>query len=81
MKVKKNFFCVHAFSLYNIPDGPDVTAPVDESVVDPDQPLVVEWVTTDDPNPPESVIEAYQIIVLDYPRGPGRLESFQRSTF
>lgn len=48
---------------HNIPDGPDIVSPVDGSSVDPDQPLVVEWTPVADPDPPESKIEAYQIIV------------------
>jgi len=61
--VEGEFLLGSAEFTHNIPDGPEIITPVDESVVDPDQALVVEWETVDDPSAPESVIEAYQIIV------------------
>lgn len=48
----------------NIPDGPEITEPEEEAVVDPDADLLVEWETVDDPNEPEgSVIEYYEVVV------------------
>ncbi len=61
--VEGEFLMSTADFTHNIPDGPDITNPLDESEVDPDQTLVVEWVPVADPNAPDSVIEAYQIIV------------------
>lgn len=48
---------------HDIPDGPEITSPEDEDEVDSTVPLVIEWDPVVDPDPPESVIEAYQLIV------------------
>jgi len=48
---------------HDIPDGPEITSPVNGSSVDPEDPLVVTWNPVADPNPPESVIVAYEVIV------------------
>jgi len=48
---------------HDLPAAPVITAPAAGAEVDPDDPLVVTWNLTPNPNPPGSVIEAYQVIV------------------
>ena len=46
-----------------IPKGSTLISPEENAIVDPDTDLVVEWELVDDPNPPESVIEFYEVVV------------------
>ncbi len=48
---------------HNFPAAPDITSPMEDEEVDINDLLVVEWDTVADPNPPESVIEAYHVVV------------------
>ena len=48
---------------HDLPDGPVILWPEEDAEVDPDEPFVIEWGTVADPDAPDSVIEAYQVIV------------------
>lgn len=54
----------------NMPDPVEITSPAPdeggdepEIEVDADEPLVIEWTSSPDPDAPDSVIEAYQVVV------------------
>jgi len=46
-----------------MPDQPEITLPEEDDEVDANAPLVIEWNTVPDPDAPDSVIVAYQIVV------------------
>ncbi|MDP6526492.1 MAG: hypothetical protein QGI24_06095 [Kiritimatiellia bacterium] len=46
----------------NIPGAPEILSPEEEAEVDPEEDLVIEWAPLDDPNPPESSIEFYEVV-------------------
>jgi hypothetical protein len=48
---------------HDLPDAPEILSPEEDEDVDPDKDFSIEWETVDDPDPPDSVIEAYQIVV------------------
>lgn len=48
---------------HDLPDQPVIVSPEEDEEVDPNDPLVVEWNTVPDPNAPDSVIVAYQVVV------------------
>ncbi|MCZ6834260.1 MAG: fibronectin type III domain-containing protein, partial [Planctomycetota bacterium] len=48
---------------HDMPDQPEITSPEEEEEVDAEDEFVIEWETVADPNWPDSIIEAYQIIV------------------
>jgi hypothetical protein len=47
---------------HDMPAEPEIVSPTEDAEVDPDADLTIEWVTVPDPDPPDSVIEAYQIV-------------------
>jgi hypothetical protein len=47
---------------HDIPEGPEVISPVEDEEVDAGEDLVIEWEILDDPNPPDSVIEFYEVV-------------------
>lgn len=48
---------------HDFPAAPVITAPMMDEEVDPDEPLIVSWNTVADPNPPDSVIIRYHVVV------------------
>jgi hypothetical protein len=48
---------------HNLPEAVEITSPEEDDEVPADEDLIVEWGTVSDPNPPSSVIEAYEIVV------------------
>jgi hypothetical protein len=48
---------------HDIPGGPEILSPEEESAVDPGADLLIEWAPVADPSPPESVIELYEVVV------------------
>jgi hypothetical protein len=48
---------------HDIPEGPEVTSPEEDEEVDPNSDLSLEWNFNSDPNPPDSVIEFYEVVV------------------
>ncbi len=48
---------------HDLPDGPEILSPEEDAEVDPEEPFVIEWESVADPDAPDSVIEAYQVIV------------------
>jgi hypothetical protein len=48
---------------HNIPEPTEILSPVVGSVVNVNEPVVIRWTTVPNPNPPESVIVGYEVIV------------------
>jgi hypothetical protein len=46
-----------------LPGGVEVISPVEDQEVDPEADLTIEWLTLADPNPPDNVIEFYEVVV------------------
>lgn len=47
----------------DIPGAPILNAPAEDAEVPAEQDLVIQWTTLADPNPPDSVIEFYEVVV------------------
>ena len=45
-----------------LPGEVELLSPVEDAEVDPEEDLLVQWVPLDDPAPPESVIEFYEVV-------------------
>ncbi len=52
-----------AILTHDIPAQPGTVFPMNGDEVDAFQPLILQWAKVADPNPPASVIEAYQVII------------------
>lgn len=48
---------------HTMPSEVELFSPEEDEEVDADEDLIVEWELLDDPNPPESVIEFYEVVV------------------
>jgi hypothetical protein len=71
--VEGDWLISEATLTHDLPTQPEIVSPQEDEEVDPCQPFTIEWILVADPDPPCSVIEAYEVILSkEHPGEPVR---------